>query len=361
MSATGEQAATFGEWTPSRRWLKTTEIVQALLMGTLFAFALLMLAESPGPVLLPALAILFASVLVHEGGHAAGARLGGADVARIDLVFVQVLVADRVRWRLKRCGALTMATLDPDRPVRSQMLPLVWGGPLGNGCAAVLCSAVAWFYTSELLVAAALINAALAVANLVPTHRKLASDGLQLLRLYRGVDERQPAYLYLRATGLARRGRALDADLLPRLAAAGEPWSAIAAWWELQLCASREDWAGALARVPELESHLATLSPGSMDDFTDLAIAAMRFVRGMANEPMGPPPDRKRMREMEWWSPGINARIEALETWRATGDAARARALLAESGVLAMRSHDDHHIALESRFRDAILKLLPPA
>jgi hypothetical protein len=188
-----------------------------------------------------AVAAWLAATLVHEGGHAVGAALGGF---RLIALWAGPLRIGRVDGRLRaglnrRLAAWGGACLSaPDRwpgdaAFRRGMWRYVAGGPAGSvaGSAACLAGAVAvqggsgpW---ALFLFVTGAMSLGLAVVTSIPMRMGggTASDGLQLRRLRRrnADDEAQLAIRALLLLAQTQRPREWDAELAGRAeAAAGE-------------------------------------------------------------------------------------------------------------------------------------------
>ncbi|HET6228539.1 MAG TPA: hypothetical protein VFE05_00590 [Longimicrobiaceae bacterium] len=182
-----------------------------------------------------AVAAWLAATLLHEGGHAAGAALGGF---RLIALWAGPLRIGRVDGRLRaglnrRLAAWGGACLSaPDRwpgdaAFRRGMWRYVAGGPAGSvaGSAACLAGAVAMSSPWALfLFVTGAMSLGLAVVTSIPMRMGggTASDGLQLRRLRRrgADDEAQLAIRALLLLAQTQRPREWDAELAGRAEAA---------------------------------------------------------------------------------------------------------------------------------------------
>lgn len=160
----------------------------------------------------------FATVVIHELGHLAAAAAIGARILGVSFGFLHVerrRFGVRLHWRWWRSEASGMAFAVPDfrRSVRRQMLVYAAGGPLANVLAAAVLLPVAWPGSGRpwtLGVASCfsfgVLNAAVAIVNLMPIRRVHASDGWVLWSWWRDGEEEQDARRVLELMDFSLRG-----------------------------------------------------------------------------------------------------------------------------------------------------------
>lgn len=188
--------------------------------GIFAAMLVLIGAEPPGAVtlLLMWFLLVLAGVAVHELGHLTGAAFAGAHILGASigpLYFERRRRGVRIHWRRSPRGLAGMAFAVPDasRPIRRQMLVYVAAGPLANVLAAAICLTLVWdipyraqTWSQAACLAFGLLNAAMAVANLLPVRPTHASDGWQLARWWRSGEDVQKAERILHAMHQSLRG-----------------------------------------------------------------------------------------------------------------------------------------------------------
>ncbi|HEV7690002.1 MAG TPA: M50 family metallopeptidase [Hyphomonadaceae bacterium] len=142
------------------------------------------------------------AIVVHEFGHAAGARLAGMRVNRI--VVADFAWSPKTRkWSAARrppdasdIGGWVEASEGPRGASRMGDTLFVLGGPLANILASVICVLPATYLPSPLagiFGGFVLFSMTLALANLIPSRMNgAASDGLQLWRIWRPHRRRKP-------------------------------------------------------------------------------------------------------------------------------------------------------------------------
>jgi hypothetical protein len=141
------------------------------------------------------------------------------------------------------------------------------GGPAANLLAAVVLGAIAGMLDSpwrNVVFAAAGLNAWLGLINLVPMVRVVPSDGLHLVRWWRGVPKDHPAHAAMRLLGLWCSGT--RADQLPREAIeqlrSGAPNEQLFGLHiEMAALLARKEWAEAAGLIDRVESTCAALPP----------------------------------------------------------------------------------------------------
>lgn len=172
------------------------------------------------------MAVLFLTITIHELGHASMARLSGMCLLVVQIGPWHVVPQ---RGRLPRCwmtwahlrthGGYVFAFADPSRPQRRAELAMIAGGPLFNLIAAGV-AVVFLRYVADptLWLACAIANGSTALANLLPTQKGMTSDGLWLLRWWRGMDRDHPDLTTKRVLGQMCFGltcdRVPESDLL---------------------------------------------------------------------------------------------------------------------------------------------------
>ena len=164
---------------------------------------------------------VFLAVVTHEFGHFLAARCCRIAVLRVRVGRWDVRIL-RHGWKLSRrpkieprLGGFVMAFMDPRGAWRRQQLWFVAGGPLANLTLAAVAGLGALLVgdgsTRGALLALAAANVCLGIANLLPTQRKaVTSDGLWLLRWWRGLDINHPQLAFMRLMGLACAGKCSD-------------------------------------------------------------------------------------------------------------------------------------------------------
>ncbi|WP_448682341.1 site-2 protease family protein [Pseudomonas nicosulfuronedens] len=214
-------------------WLNAPLRLLVLALGAAaggLGMALSMLAMPSGPDwifpgLLLGVVAIYQSIFVHELGHLLGARLGGMTVMRLRIGRWDFRM-QRKGWKFSRqprhpqkLAGYVMAFADPRGPWRRQHVWFNAGGPLANLVVATLTGLVSLALESGsaqgLLLALAATNACMGVANLLPVQGKLkqVSDGLWMLRWWRGMDAEHPQLAFARLMGLSCSG--LCADQVP--------------------------------------------------------------------------------------------------------------------------------------------------
>lgn len=177
------------------------------------------------PGILLGVFVIQLSVFLHELGHLLGARLGGMTVLRLRVGRWDFRM-QRSGWKFSRqpksplkVGGYVMAFADPHGPWRRQHIWFNAGGPLANLIVAALAGLSAlWLEPGPLkgvLLAIAATNACVGVANLLPVKGKLkqVSDGLWLLRWWRGMNAAHPQLAFARLMGHSCSG--ICADQVP--------------------------------------------------------------------------------------------------------------------------------------------------
>ncbi|MXV12903.1 hypothetical protein DYQ93_17965 [Xanthomonas sp. LMG 8992] len=368
----------------ARSWLDTVlKGVRGVLMivGSLTMLAgCIALAHVVTSSLAPFLAMLlifplaaFATIAIHEGGHALAARAMGMTVCRVHVGPLQLLARRRgwrIRWqRVRRddSSGVVLAVPNPYAAVRRQYLALIAGGPLANLLAAAGCGLLAWHLglgssSGAFCTGAAAFNLAVGLGNLVPLQSALGgSDGLKLLKHARRRDPDALSEVLAELNGLSLRG--VTADKLPEhrlaLLADGEGWF-FYVWFTLKAMQIRGEWAHAAALQPVFEAQVATL-PGPVAESWHSLIALLRcelaFSRAMAGDGEADPLDAALTADLDWSVPALRPRCQALMAAR-RGDHRAALAALARAEGLAENDVDAATRQCECGLRQAIRQRL---
>ncbi|MHB9801180.1 site-2 protease family protein [Pseudomonas sp. MT3] len=245
--------------------------------------------------------IVYLAIVVHELGHLLAARWSGMTVLRMRVGRLDVRVL-RNGWKLgwpprtqKRLQGFVMAFADSRGPWRRQHLCFVAGGPLANLTLALLSGGLgAWLAPGAahgVLLAFAASNACLGVANLLPVERKpLVSDGLWLLRWWRGLDVAHPKLAFARLMGAACAGLCADqADPqdLRLLESQGLPMSLLALYIRLRALLVQGRWEEAAALDAALQAQRTVLPEALLRPLYDLLRlmdTELAFSRAMASK-----------------------------------------------------------------------------
>lgn len=318
----------------------------------------------------------FATIAIHEGGHAFAARAIGMAVYRVHVGPLQLLARRRgwrIRWKRMRPGdnaGSVIAVPNPYAAVRRQYLLLIAGGPLANLLAAAGCGVLAWHWgpgstSGAFCTGAAVFNLAAGLVNLVPSQSPSgASDGLQLLRQARPRDPDALVDVLAELNGLSSRG--VTADRLPahRLALLAEgDGGFFHMWFTLKAMQIRGEWAQAAALQAVFEAQVATL-PAPVADSWHTLIALLRcelaFSRAMAGADEPDPLDAALTVDLDWAVPALRPRCQALMAVR-RGDHRAALAALARAEALAENDVDAATRECERGLRQAIRQRLSVA
>jgi hypothetical protein len=314
--------------------------------------------------------LVYAAVAIHEFGHWFGARSAGMTVFLAWIGPVQLKPMRqrmRVRWhwhRAKIHGAV-MAFPDPNLPIRNQLMRMTVCGPGANLLAGLLFGAIGleWLFTPVGLPLSgfAVLNLALAIGNMLPTERRLASDGLVFLRSLRLRDEENvPELIFMRLNGMAMQG--VTADELPqaqvaKLEGMAMPMPLVHLWYSIKRHQHSAEWKQAVgleSRFDELLTGLPDASKRHMADFIASIRCELRFSRAMAGMPLGEPIDHGLGEDLNWLMPTLRPRCQALTAIR-EGKLDLARARLAESERWASQSIDLALERSEKLLRQAML------
>lgn len=321
---------------------------------------ILLRVDGYGAVSAIALTVLFGffATLVHEGGHWLGARLGGMTVIQAGAYGVEIqpqLRGARLRYTRRRKGqpfsGYVMAVDNPNQPWRRARMLMIAGGPLMNLLVAALTVAVALTAKVHmgLLLAFAAINLTLGLANLVPTFRKMHSDGGQLLAWWRRPDESSPDFAYTRLLALSVSG--VNAADLPQadldiLARQPMPLPLVALSYRLTALQSQGDWANAVALEVPFKQMLAAHPMINLAGTIALMRRELEFCRAMLEGtptalilPVQNP-------DVHWYSPALTHRCRALQAALA-GDRNTLESELEKAEKLAQNSPVKSAVALQ--------------
>lgn len=255
--------------------------------------------RSPNPAMGAALVclLILPSVLVHELGHYAGARLAGMTVLIVNVLGLE-LHPQRRGWRLRRSrrrltgiSGYVLASPSLSRPMRPQMLVLIAGGPAANFLIAAACGIVGWLVfpgpEGRLLLAFATLNAGFCVVNLIPRQTPMPSDGLSLYTWLRGVDENAPDLAFTRILARSIAGQTADeiaGDELAALDSLPAQFPIIALWFRFKADQNRGDWQAAVAHADTLGALVKALDPAvrtAISEFLALFRMELAFSRAM--------------------------------------------------------------------------------
>lgn len=369
-------------WMPAPWIMSACRFLQVCMMGLGGAVLFLACLEGLKHSLraIPcAIGFVWLTLLLHESGHAMGAALSGGTLMRVHLGPLE-FHAQRRGWRmrwgkgLRGLGGLVQSIPTVERPVRRQMVVMIAGGPLANIAVAVACLAV-WQAEGDTWIGAVLFglgayNLAVAVTNLLPVAPGVwASDGLQLLRWWRGIDDDDPQVVLMRlmGRGLAGSNMPPSQQELEILARSPEPGPLLVLWMRVR----QRQLAGEWEQVEELSSaidqHVLKL-PSQMLQAAAGLVAWMRcelaFSRAMIGAMPEPPASSLLGPDMGWQLPAVRLRCEALECVQ-QGQLDAARELLQEAQEWAARSIDivfeSNEVALCTAVRDRMVEAGSPA
>jgi hypothetical protein len=337
-------------WSPSPRANRAGRLcADAIVFGMTLAswwvgFALLrdwpaVIAFLAGAALL--LSIVAVGVAIHEAGHALAAHRAGMTLMAVQVFNLRLEARRRgwsASWRKSPMGSHVLAIHDLARPFRAQSMRHVSGGPLANAIACVAFAIAALLAPRPATTALALLaawNGAICVANLVPFTRTLPTDGLQLLRWWRGIPDGHPALASTRAMAMSIAGVTADrlpAALTDRLARGSEHDRILARWIELKAHQNRGEWAGAAALADAVEKQFGALDApvakayAELRELFDIEIAFSRALASGNAALLRATPLEKAAGASRW----IPLRARGLLAAMA-GDAAAVERLLAEA------------------------------
>lgn len=324
-----------------------------------YLFTALILGERLGIGLQPFSAMFLAfvfgalSLAVHEGGHYLGARCSGMTVLLVRVLAVELQPQRRgfrLRWSPQAKGGpiagYVMAAHAPQQPMRRSMLVITLMGPLCNLLVAGLCLALYWPLAGKLaaaLLALAVSNLAVGLANLVPTFAPAVSDGTVLLAWLGKPDEQGPALANARLlaqTVAGTQAQDLDTGDLQCLAAEAMPLALIGLGYRLFARQNQGDWQGALALDAELQGLLATApAPALKHSLVLLAIlrGELLFCRAMLARDASGLHDAVFSDETDWFNASFKPRCLALRAALA-GDSTTMAACLEQAQRVARNS-----------------------
>lgn len=321
------------------------------------------------------LLLIYVAVAIHEGGHLLAARRAGMVVLQAGVGFVEFRALRkgwRVGWRRqvnKRQGGYVMAFADPRQDWRRQSMGFVVGGPLAN----LLAAGLGWLllpypggsFSHALLLAFVATNACMGLANLVPARvGALETDGLWLLRWWRGLDPRHPQLAYVRVLGLGCAGVCADqlpAEELQNMQAQAQPLPLLSLFIRLRALMLQDRWQEAVALEQcfvEQRDALAERLRLPLFDLLKLMAAELAFAKAVLGDDAALLADdllpvRLQRRFGSFW-----ARCLALRALR-LGDSERYRQQLDTAVAFAGQSPDLSQEREELRLREHILARLP--
>lgn len=347
-------------------------IGSALVFGCIAGFAAI--SESLELLgILMALAILAAAIVIHEWGHVLAARTGGMTVACVQIGSL-LFVPRRKGWRWRKTDSswkwrgVTVAYPRTDVPLRPQYLRYVAGGPIANIIAGLsaICVGIAlpyrlgaglWFMFGS-------YNLMLAFLSLLPrTGRPIASDGLQLLRWFMGVDESDPRLALSRIFGKSLHGAStqdLPGEWIDALARQPAPMPLFHCWIVLKDRQERGEWMQAAAMLDpfiEAKTSLQADTAKVMADFLSTIRCEIDFSRAMTDEFLDHPLDQALTRGADWHYPPLRLRCQALQAAR-VGDLETMVAKLEQAVALARTSFDLSAEASEATLAASVRSML---
>lgn len=228
--------------------------------------------------------LVYLSIVAHELGHLLAARWSGMTVLRMRVGRLDVRML-RNGWRLgwpprtqKRLQGFVMAFADPRGSWRRQHMYFVAGGPLANLTLALLVGALGMILApaaaAGVLLAFAACNACVGIANLLPVERKpQVSDGLWLLRWWRGMDVAHPRLAFARLMAAACAGQCADqADPtdLRLLEAQEQPLPLLALYIRLRGLLVQGRWEDATAQHAVFQAQRTALPEAMLRPLYDL-------------------------------------------------------------------------------------------
>lgn len=308
------------------------------------------------------------AVAIHELGHFIGAKLGGMVPYQMQIGTFDIKMeinGFRARWckpAIKVDGFL-LSFPNADKPLRGQHLWMVAGGPLANLLAALVFGFTAYLLDSHeiswLLAGFAWVNLGIGLANLVPTEKEMASDGMQLIRWWRGVDEEAPEYVLHKLNGQAVKGMTADqlpADKVALLRDMSFPMPLVHTWFVLKAHQNRAEWAEAAAIETVLNEQVEKLTPeqsNAMQDLLAILRCEIAFSKSLFENKPVTSVDDLITKNIDWVAPCVRPRCNALQS-ALTGDSKAALHRLAEAEKLAVRSIDIALHVSEEKLRRVI-------
>lgn len=344
-------------WMPAPWLMSACRFLQVCVMGLGGAVLFLACLEGLKHSLwaIPcAIGFVWLTLLLHESGHAMAAALSGSTVVCVHLGPLEFR-AQRRGWRmrwgkgLRGLGGLVQSIPAVERPVRRQMVATIAGGPLANIAVAVACLA-AWQAIGDPCIVAVLLgvgayNLAGAVANLLPVAPGVwASDGLQLLRWWRGIDDDDPQVVLMRLMGRALAGSDTPPSRheLEILARSPEPGPLLVLWMRVRQRQLAGEWEQVEEMSGAIDEHVLKLPPQMLHAAAGL-VAWMRCEVAFSRAMIGAMPEPRASSllgpDMGWQLPAVRLRCEALECVQ-QGQLDAARVLLLKAREWAARSID---------------------
>lgn len=287
---------------------------------------------------------VFLAVVTHELGHFLAARCCRIVVLRVRIGRWDVRIL-RSGWKLSRrprteprLGGFVLAFMDPRGSWRRQQLCFVAGGPLANltlaavaGLAAMLLAGGA---AQGALLALSAANACLGVANLLPAQRKtVISDGLWLLRWWRGLDINHPQLAFMRLMGLACAGKCSDElpeEDLRLLEIQQQPMPLLALYIRLRALLIQGEWQAAMALGVVFQAQRSSLpetTQRALYELLRLIAAELAFAEAMARRDASALSDDLLVPRLRREYAGIWARCLALRAELAGDEGERCRQL----------------------------------
>lgn len=325
-----------------------------------------------GMVLTPLLGL--PTIAIHEWGHVLGARAAGMTVSHVFVGPFQ-FQAQRHGWRMRWHRSRRKTTVhgfvraypNPDGPMRNGWLLMTGAGPAANLLTAAAATAIALALGHSafgwLAAGMAMLNLAVGLANLLPTSREAASDGLLLLQWLRCKDENTPELHFSRLGALSITG-VLDEDLpqhqVEALARMPMPMPLAHAWIVLKQHQHAGAWDEGADLADLVEERIATV-PDEYKPYYDSFIRSLRceirFTRSMAGRMDEGAIGQELNAECDWHHPWLRPRCHALVAALANDESATRRHL-ADARRWAERSIDRSLEMSEAILGEAILARL---
>lgn len=307
------------------------------------------------------LVMLWISVVVHEVGHACMARWTGMTLlrmawGRIDILFLRR--GFKLRWAPRTSGRLGYVYAAPPVGMRlgARLLWVLAGGALANGVAALLAfvlALAAGVDESALgasLMAFAVLNVCLAVANLLPYERPAISDGLQILQVLRADKHALPDPI-TRTIACSVAGEDFPPGLVDEVATLGPQGQLLACLLRMKLAQLDGNWDAAIAQGEQqarIESAMPPAFRKNVHGLTSLLRYELAFAWAMRERDAHFEITLPRDRDTEWTSPQLRPRCQALAAALA-GDATRMETLLEQARALAENSRERSVATCEAR------------
>lgn len=324
----------------------------------------------PLALLLP---LWLVAVVVHEGGHYAAARAAGMVVLYVRIGRIEVAAQRhgwRIRWapaRMVRAAGYVVAVHDPARPLREQSVRMTWGGPGANLLVAVVLGPMAFLWLPHaaawLMLAFAVLNAVMGVANLIPSSRGIGSDGLHLLQWRDRQRALAPGAAHAHLLALTVSGvtaEQLPADLLDALDVQPAPMPLVALWYRLKASQHRGEWQAAAEQQTVFERLHGELPPAlrsGLAEFIACIRTELAFSSAMRDGDAGVVTDGLLSRATSWSAPTLRPRCLALRALL-DGDPAEGQRLLDEVQCAARQSVDRALLVSEMLIQRQMLALM---